>query len=64
MKMFSQISTWRLYLSYDITAAAAIIAVPASALNTYLSMCIIHMINIILRMKRSLSGVLIFEYLS
>jgi len=62
MKMFSQISTWRLYLSYDISAA--IIAVPASALNTYLSMCIIHMINIILRMKRSLSGVLIFEYLS
>ena len=59
--MLSQVTTRRLYLSYDVTSA--IIAVATSALNTYLSMCVIHMINIILRMESSLSGVLIFEYL-
>lgn len=59
--MLSQVATWRLYLSYDVTST--IIAVATSALNTNLPMCVIHMINIILRMERSLSGMLIFEYL-
>ena len=58
VKMLSQISTWRLNLSNNVTS---VVGVSTSTLYTYLSMSHIHMIDVILWMECSLSSVLIFE---
>lgn len=53
--MLSQVVVWRFQLLNDIGGAAA------SALEGHISMCLIHVINVVLVMH-CLSGVLILEY--